>query len=51
MQDVFLPKLIKDKKHMKNNEHLLDNDCDNLLMEFSIINTLIKKREQDMVES
>ena len=30
---------------------LLDNDCDNLLMEFSVINTLIKKREQDMVES
>lgn len=51
LQDIFLPKLIKDKKQMKNNEHLLDNDCDNLLLEFSVVNTLIKKREQDMVES
>ena len=51
MQEIFFPKIINDKKHMKNNEHLLDDDCDNLLMEFSIINTLIKKREQDMIEN
>lgn len=51
MQEIFLPKIITDKKHVKNNEHLLDDDCDNLLMQFAVISTLIKTREQKMVES